>query len=94
MAETAEERARLVAERLGKYSAGWLRLKPQVVIDAMNQQQGIIVSEIRSAVAAQKERDAVLAEKERHTIQLYGESIDESVAFVQRCIAAAIRASE
>ena len=56
---TAEERARLLAERLGRYSAGWLRLKPQIVVDAMNQQQGIIVSEIRAAVQAEKEREKI-----------------------------------
>ena len=48
--------------------------------------------EISAAAAEMQERCAVLAEGERHTIPLDGESIDESVAFVQRCIAAAIRA--
>ena len=58
MSKTPEERAEFLAERLGRYSAGWLRLKQIVCIDAMRQQKGIITAEIRAAVAAETERCA------------------------------------
>ena len=92
MAEpTVEERARLLSGRLGRYASGWLRLKPQVVIDAMNQQQGIIVSEIRAAVAAQKEKDAKIAENWEFPDG--GPMFSEAMAVCEG-VATAIRAEE
>ena len=45
----------------------------------------------RAAVLAERERAAKIAEATRRVMPLRGESIDETVSFVQRCIAAAIR---
>jgi hypothetical protein len=90
---TPEERAEFVAERLGRYSAGWLKLEQIVCIDAMRQQQGIITAEIRAAIATEREACARVADNERDCCERdFATRDDPYLGYVAERITAAIRA--